>query len=243
MALHPRPARAVDEDLDEDLAGIDAPHYEAGEAGLDEAEDYLHQLYTNLSYRDDDDHQHQARVRAARAEVRRLHRSAAKVKSAPASAARVRAPRARARRSAQAHGGSRSASAGSSDSDGGSGDPDSEPPPSASPASPPLPQNFVVQPLPHDRLWSVEDLAIYLGVSAQSVYTAIHRRQFPEKIPAPSLRVMSRARWRPEDVLAWVAERCSAHKEPVRESVPPAPGKRERGRPRLSDRRRAGGAK
>lgn len=236
MALHPHPVRA-DEIVDWDPVPPDH------EPMLDESEYYLHQLCTNLGYRDYDDRQHQANLRAARAEVRRMQRSAAKMKSAPASAVRVRAPRARARRSAQSHGGSRSAAAsGSSDSDG-SGDPDSDPPPSRSapPATPSLP---VQQFLPHDRLWSVEDLARFLGIATQTVYTAIHRRQYPEKIPAPSLRVMSRARWRPEDVHAWVAERCGSHVEPVREPVPPAPGKRGRGRPRLSDRRQTvGGAK
>lgn len=186
----------------------------------------------------------QAESRACRASARR---NRAVVVAAPASSARA-AKRSRSRRSPQAHGGSSSrASSKGSDSDGdGSGDPDSDP--SAPPHS--LPHSASL-PLPDDRLWSVQDLAYFLGISADRVYHLLSAKRFPEAIPAPSCRILKYPKWRPQDVERWLALRCAAYEMEhglALEDASPAPApasvkKRGRGRPRLSDNRQAGGAK
>lgn len=54
--------------------------------------------------------------------------------------------------------------------------------------------------VPKERLWSVQDVAEYLGVSVQTVYSWRGAGKGP-----PGRRVGKRLRYRPEDVRAWVA--------------------------------------
>lgn len=51
-----------------------------------------------------------------------------------------------------------------------------------------------------DRLWSVQDVAYFLGVPVQTVYAWRSAGSGP-----PGRRVGKRLRYRPEDVRAWVA--------------------------------------
>lgn len=58
------------------------------------------------------------------------------------------------------------------------------------------------QPKKTPRLWDVNDLAEYLGVSVATIY---RKRSLGEPLPA-ALRIGSRVRWRPEVVESWLAE-------------------------------------
>lgn len=52
-----------------------------------------------------------------------------------------------------------------------------------------------------DRLWSVEDVARFLGVPVATVYAWRHRRVGPK-----GRRIGRHLRYLPEDVRAWVRE-------------------------------------
>jgi excisionase family DNA binding protein len=54
--------------------------------------------------------------------------------------------------------------------------------------------------LPEDRLWTVEDVAYYLGVPVQTVYWWRGAGKGP-----PGRRVGKRVRYRSEDVKEWFA--------------------------------------
>ena len=54
--------------------------------------------------------------------------------------------------------------------------------------------------LPEDRLWTVEDVAYYLGVPVQTVYWWRSAGKGP-----PGRRVGKRVRYRAEDVKEWFA--------------------------------------
>lgn len=53
--------------------------------------------------------------------------------------------------------------------------------------------------LPEDRLWSVQDVAYYLSIPVQTVYSWRSAGHGP-----PGRRVGKRVRYRAEDVRAWV---------------------------------------
>lgn len=55
--------------------------------------------------------------------------------------------------------------------------------------------------LPENRLWTVEDVAYYLGVSTHTVY----EWRGVGKVGPPGRRIGQRVRYRPEDVKAWFA--------------------------------------
>ncbi|BAQ26580.1 Phage regulatory protein [Bifidobacterium dentium] len=51
------------------------------------------------------------------------------------------------------------------------------------------------------QLWTVKDLAQYLGVSVSAIN---HKRCYaPDQVP-PAIKIGSRVRWRPETVEAWL---------------------------------------
>ena len=54
--------------------------------------------------------------------------------------------------------------------------------------------------LPENRLWTVEEVAYYLGVPVQTVYSWRGQGRGPS-----GRRVGKRLRFRPEDVRKWVA--------------------------------------
>jgi len=67
-----------------------------------------------------------------------------------------------------------------------------------------------------DRLWSVADLARYLGVPVQTIYAWRHRGEGP-----PAHRVGRYLRYRSSDVERWLAERRDV--SGVRDTVDAAP--------------------
>jgi excisionase family DNA binding protein len=60
-----------------------------------------------------------------------------------------------------------------------------------------------------EKLWSVDDLASYLGVPRATVYVWSSRRIGPR-----SVRVGRYLRFRPADVEAWLGEAQRQHQEP-----------------------------
>ena len=54
--------------------------------------------------------------------------------------------------------------------------------------------------LPENRLWTIEEVAYYLGVPVQTLYSWRGEGRGPG-----ARRVGKRLRWRPEDVKEWVS--------------------------------------
>ncbi len=79
-----------------------------------------------------------------------------------------------------------------------------------------------LKPITDDRLWTARELAAFLGYSESTV--AMMASQQPGKLP-PRVSTLSRPRWLPSVVLAWVKENTG----PIAIG-----GRRRMGRPRGS---------
>jgi excisionase family DNA binding protein len=70
--------------------------------------------------------------------------------------------------------------------------------PQQRPAPVPLPAHRPVKPMEHQELWTVEDVANYLGVPKQTVYAWRTSGYGPQ-----GFRVGKHVRWRATTVIAW----------------------------------------
>lgn len=66
-------------------------------------------------------------------------------------------------------------------------------------------QNRTEAPSVGERLWSVHELAEFLGVPVQTIYWWRYRGEGP-----PAVRIGRHLRFRPADVERWLAERADA---------------------------------